>query len=344
MESARWEKIADLYEEASARPPAEWSAYLAAASEGDDDLRQEVESLLRHNVARDGVLEQVARDAARLRASAERRLPATIGRYRIVGIIGEGGMGVVYEAEQDHPRRTVAVKLLKAGPARPELLRRFERESEALGRLQHPGIAQIFEAGTATTDFGWQPYFAMEFVRGVSLLEHVKTQAPSSRLRLELVAKICDAVQHAHQRGIVHRDLKPNNILIDASGQPKVLDFGVARITDSDADATRQTDLGDLVGTLAYMSPEQVLGDPFEIGRAKRYLLSRRDSLRATGRSPAVWSEPQRFGIGSSDSRRGRAFARCAEPILPRRRRDDRPQSSGKGQSQTVRFGSRIWG
>ena len=188
-----------------------------------------------------------------------------IGRYRIVRMIGEGGMGVVYEAEQDNPRRTVALKLLKAGLARPELLRRFERESEALGRLQHPGIAHIFEAGTADTDLGRQPYFAMELVRGVSLLQYAQSEALNTRQRLELMAKICDAVQHAHQRGIIHRDLKPNNIPIDQRGQPKILDFGVARIVDSDTESTRQTDVGDLVGTLAYMSPEQVLGDSIEI-------------------------------------------------------------------------------
>ncbi|HEX5229014.1 MAG TPA: serine/threonine-protein kinase [Bryobacteraceae bacterium] len=265
MDQGRWQRVAELYEAASERPPAEWSAYLAAASGGDDDLQQEVESLLSQEIARDGVLEEVARDATQLRTAAARRVPVTIGRYRIVRMIGEGGMGVVYEAEQDHPRRTVALKLLKAGFANPELLRRFERESEALGRLQHPGIAQIFEAGTADTDLGRQPYFAMELVGGRTLLQYANGGTLNTRQRLELMAKICDAVQHAHQRGIVHRDLKPNNILIDAGGQPKILDFGVARITDSDADATRQTDVGDLVGTLAYMSPEQALGDPLEI-------------------------------------------------------------------------------
>ncbi len=265
MDPGRWEKVAQLYHAASERPPSEWRAYLAEASGGDEDLLQEVESLLRQDVSGDGALEQVACDASRLLASAERRVPATIGRYRIVRMIGEGGMGVVYEAEQDHPRRTVALKLLKAGLARPELLRRFERESEALGRLQHPGIAQIFEAGTADTDLGRQPYFAMELVRGLPLLEYAKSQALNTRQRLELMARICDAVQHAHQRGIIHRDLKPNNIPVDQSGQPKILDFGVARIVDRGTESTTQTNAGDLIGTLAYMSPEQVLGDSLEI-------------------------------------------------------------------------------
>ncbi|HTS47699.1 MAG TPA: serine/threonine-protein kinase [Bryobacteraceae bacterium] len=265
MDPGRWEKVVQLFEAASQRPPSEWRSYLEEASSGDDDLLQEVESLLKQDVASDGLLEQVASDASRLLASAERRMPATIGGYRIVRLIGEGGMGVVYEAEQDHPHRTVALKLLKAGLARPELLRRFERESEALGRLQHPGIAQIFEAGTADTDLGRQPYFAMELVRGSSLLEYARSQALNTRQRLELMARICDAVQHAHQRGIIHRDLKPNNIPVDQSGQPKILDFGVARIVDHDTESTSQTNVGDLIGTLAYMSPEQVLGDSLEI-------------------------------------------------------------------------------
>ena len=188
-----------------------------------------------------------------------------LGSYRILRLLGEGGMGAVYEAEQEHPRRVVALKVIKPGLASPELLRRFELESRALGRLHHPGIAQIYEAGTADTGFGPQPYFAMEFIQGQSLRDCADPLRWNTRQRLEVMVKICDAVQHAHQRGLIHRDLKPGNILVDETGQPKILDFGVARATDSDAQATRQTDLGQLVGTLAYMSPEQVLGDPLEL-------------------------------------------------------------------------------
>jgi len=194
-------------------------------------------------------------------AGAVEASPVRIGRYRILRLLGEGGMGAVYEAEQDLPHRTVALKLIRAGYASAEMLRRFENEAQALGRLQHPGIAQIYEAGHE----GNQPYFAMERVRGESLLAYCKHRKLNTHQRLELVAKICDAVQHAHQRGLIHRDLKPANILVEESGQPRILDFGVARLTDSDAQATRETNIGQLVGTLAYMSPEQVLGDPQEI-------------------------------------------------------------------------------
>ncbi len=191
--------------------------------------------------------------------------PVTIGRYRILRVIGEGGMGIVYEAEQDQPRRTVALKIIKPTMASPQLLRRFEQESQALGRLQHPGIAQIYEAGTVDAGFGPQPYFAMEYIRGISPRDYAESHHLNTSQRMEIMVKICDAVHHAHQRGLIHRDLKPANILVDDTGQPKVLDFGVARVTDSDTRATIQTDMGQLIGTLAYMSPEQAMADPLDI-------------------------------------------------------------------------------
>ncbi len=194
-----------------------------------------------------------------------RSLPESIGRYRIIRLLGEGGMGTVYEAEQDHPRRSVALKVIKAAWASPTLLQRFHQESQTLGRLHHPGIAQVYEAGSADTGFGPQPFFAMEFIHGKPLTHYADEHKITPRLRLALMIKICDAVQHAHQRGIIHRDLKPGNILVDETGQPKILDFGLARATDSDAQATRQTELGQLLGTLAYMSPEQALGDPMAL-------------------------------------------------------------------------------
>jgi eukaryotic-like serine/threonine-protein kinase len=193
-----------------------------------------------------------------------RNVPSPPG-YRILGLIGEGGMGTVYRAEQQHPRRVVALKVIRAGVVTPDLLRRFEQEAEALGRLQHPALAHVYEAGTADSGAGPQPYFAMELVEGSTLTEYARRRQLSPRDRLTLMAKICDGVHHAHQRGIIHRDLKPGNILVDDSGQPKVLDFGVARVTDAESQVTRQTDVGQLVGTLPYMSPEQVLADPLEL-------------------------------------------------------------------------------
>ena len=192
-------------------------------------------------------------------------LPLTIGGFHIVKLLGEGGMGAVYLAEQRHPHRTVALKVIKAGLARTEALRRFEREADLLGRLQHPAVAQIYEAGTADTTFGPRPFFAMEFIQGEPLRRYATSKGLDAGHRLELMAKVCDGVHHAHQRGIIHRDLKPANILVDGSGQPKILDFGIARVTESDIQATQQTDVGQLIGTLAYMSPEQVAADPSNI-------------------------------------------------------------------------------
>ena len=174
-------------------------------------------------------------------------------------------MGTVYEAVQDHPNRTVALKVIRPDHISPELIRRFEFESEILGRLQHPGIAQIYEAGTAAGPDESQSFFAMELVRGQSLTTYAEDRGLDVKQRLDLFARICDAVHYAHQQGVIHRDLKPANILVDASGQPKILDFGVARLTNADEKATRQTTAGRVMGTLQYMSPEQVNADPLEV-------------------------------------------------------------------------------
>ena len=195
-----------------------------------------------------------------------KRFGQLIGRYKVVRVLGEGGMGTVFLAEQDKPTRLVALKIIRAGVASANLLRRFDHEAQVLGRLQHPGIAQIYEAGTADTGEGAQPYFVMEYVRGRSLMDYAQASHLGTRQRLDLLAKICDAVQHAHQKGIIHRDLKPANILVTEEGQPKILDFGVARATDADIQATTiQTDVGQLVGTIPYMSPEQAGGDVTEL-------------------------------------------------------------------------------
>jgi tetratricopeptide (TPR) repeat protein/predicted Ser/Thr protein kinase len=192
-------------------------------------------------------------------------LPERVGHYRPLRVLGQGGMGVVYEAEQEKPRRLVALKVIRPEMATADLRRRFAHESDFLGRLQHPGIAQIYEAGTAETPAGPLPFMAMELVEGVTLNQWVQDQQPDRRTRLEVMIRLCDAVQHAHQRGIIHRDLKPGNVLVDAQGQPKVLDFGVARPADTDFMSTLLTTHGQLVGTIAYMSPEQLAGDPDDL-------------------------------------------------------------------------------
>jgi len=197
-------------------------------------------------------------------------LPERIGRYHIKRVIASGGMGTVYEATQDNPRRVVAVKVMKQGIASKSALRRFEYEGQILGRLRHPGIAQIYEAGThhdPAAPGAAVPYFAMEYIPNAKLItKFAEEKKLGTRQRMELFAKVCDAIHHGHQKGIIHRDLKPSNILVDSTGQVKIIDFGVARCTDSDmAVTTLQTDVGQLIGTLQYMSPEQCEGDPHDI-------------------------------------------------------------------------------
>ncbi|MEZ6234683.1 MAG: serine/threonine-protein kinase [Phycisphaerales bacterium] len=225
---------------------------------------------------------------------APRRPLPVIGRFRTLRVLGEGGMGVVYLAEQDNPRRQVALKVIRPGMASPALLRRFEFEALVLARLHHPGIAQIYDAGTADTGAGPQPYFAMELVQGVPLTDYARARRLGTRERLALFAKVCEAVQHAHAKGVIHRDLKPGNILVTDDAQPKILDFGVARATDADVQMTTlHTDIGALVGTLPYMSPEQVAGqtdaldvrsDVYALGVVLYELLAERPPYRLDDR------------------------------------------------------------
>ncbi len=186
-------------------------------------------------------------------------LPARIGAYSIVRVIGEGGMGVVYLAEQSEPlRRRVALKVLRHGMHHRQHVARFEAERQVLALMNHPHIAKILDAGVTADG---SPYFAMEYVAGIPITDYCEARRLGVRERLTLVQLLCDAIQHAHQKGVIHRDLKPGNILIDDSGMPKILDFGVARLTDADTQAvTLRTAAGQLIGTVPYMSPEQVAG------------------------------------------------------------------------------------
>lgn len=187
-------------------------------------------------------------------------LPASVGPYLIHRRLGEGGMGIVYEAEQQAPRRLVAVKVVRGGLHVDEYrLKLFEREAQTLARLKHPAIAAVYEGGRTPEG---EHFFAMELVRGVPLTDYVRERRIPRRQRLELFEKVCEAINYAHQRGVIHRDLKPSNILVDAEGQPKILDFGLARITDPDGSLASATyEVGRIMGTLPYMSPEEVRGD-----------------------------------------------------------------------------------
>ncbi|MBL8747213.1 MAG: serine/threonine protein kinase [Phycisphaerae bacterium] len=268
------ERVHELARRVLHEPKGRREEFLRAESGGDEVLRRAVEAHLRElesvTLAPSvGTGTPIGRepspaigDGWRGGADESSGEPRSFGNYRLLSLLGEGGMGVVYLAEQARTRRRVALKLVRAGLASPRVLRRFELEVQALGRLEHPNIARIFEAGTAETATGAQPFFAMEFVKGASITEHAALNRLSIADRLRLMIEVCAAVQHAHLKGVIHRDLKPGNVLVTDEGRVKVLDFGVARLSEGDASATMATQAGQMVGTLPYMSPEQLLADP----------------------------------------------------------------------------------
>lgn len=245
-------------------PDAERSAFVERACANEPRLKTRVFSLLAAIGNTRGFLDTPALGNAVLSTPGEARPPREIVGYDILGLLGAGGMAAVYEAQQHRPRRRVALKVLRQGLAGTSALRRFEFEIEALARLRHPHIAQIYEAGATKDEHGGaMPFIAMEFVPGAKpITSYAREHALDLRARLQLFITMCDAVQHGHQNGVIHRDVKPSNVLIDSGGAVKVIDFGIARPTDSqDSRITRHTDRGHLLGTLNYMSPEQGTGN-----------------------------------------------------------------------------------
>jgi tetratricopeptide (TPR) repeat protein len=287
----------ELFNAAVDLAPAARAAFVRDACGADTELMGEVSSLLEwDDETRTGGL---AAQGSGIGARDEPvELPERIGPYEIVELLGVGGMSIVYRARQKHPDRLVALKVLRTGNAESLSSLRFKREIDLLARLHHPGIAQIHEAGSATNGTGEIPYFAMELVDGQPLTAYADSGSLDRTQRLQLLIRVCDAVEYAHQRGIIHRDLKPANILVeelDGIARPRILDFGIARLLESadngHAFVTREHRV---IGTLAYMSPEQLdpdqvidtRSDVYALGVLGYELLTGRPPLDLTGLSP----------------------------------------------------------
>ena len=239
--------------------PGDWTEFLEQACEGDNDLRRRVEVLLNAHLGEDSLFDEEAGPSPTLGQPISEKPGTQIGPYKLLQQTGEGGMGVVYVAEQKEPvKRRVALKIIKPGMDTRQVIARFGVERQALAMMDHPNIAKVLDAGQ--TESG-RPYFVMELVKGVPITQYCDEQHLNPKERLQLFVPICQAVQHAHQKGIIHRDLKPGNILValfDGQPVPKVIDFGVAKATSQAlTEKTIFTQLGQVVGTLEYMSPEQ---------------------------------------------------------------------------------------
>jgi WD40 repeat protein/serine/threonine protein kinase len=260
----------NLFNEALERPDAtERARFLDEACGADIALRERVEKLLRAHDEAGGFFSQPSKAPAAAQASGAMALPVTekagdkIGRYKLLQQIGEGGCGVVYMAEQEEPvRRHVALKVIKLGMDTKQVIARFDAERQALALMDHPNIAKVLDAGATETG---RPYFVMELVRGEKITEFCDENKLSTGERLKLYIQVCQAIQHAHQKGVIHRDIKPSNILVttndpDKIGMPKVIDFGIAKATAGRlTDQTLFTALEQFLGTPAYMSPEQAV-------------------------------------------------------------------------------------
>jgi eukaryotic-like serine/threonine-protein kinase len=307
----------ELFAEALELPADQREGFLKGACRGDDPLRQRIEELLRVHGEAAGILK--TEDSIRTLqypAPVTEKAGERIGRYKLLQKIGEGGCGVVYMAEQEEPvRRRVALKVIKLGMDTKSVIARFEAERQALALMDHPNIAKVLDGGA--TDAG-RPYFVMELVRGTKITEYCDENNLSTRDRLDLFIKVCQAIQHAHQKGIIHRDIKPSNILItvnDGAAVPKVIDFGIAKATNQQqlTDKTLFTAFEQFIGTPAYMSPEQAVLTSIDIDtRSDIYSLGVLLYEMLTGKTPFDANELLASGLDEM-----RRMIREKEPVRP---------------------------
>jgi len=275
-------------------PRAERARWIEQHCPNDEALRTRLRQLL----AADDTNRDAALDAPLLSRSSE-QMPLRVGAFRPTRLLGEGGMGLVFEATQDGTARLVALKLVRAGLASPTGFQRFTQEAHLLARLNHPGVAQVYDAGSAEAQYpggarARRLFLAMERVAGANILDYAQQQRLSVPRRVELIEQVAHAVQHAHQRRVLHRDLKPSNILVDAAGQTKIVDFGIGRLLASTG-SVAPTVTGQILGTAQYMSPEQAAGhvsrvdtrtDVYALGMILYELLTGEPAFDLSGLSP----------------------------------------------------------
>ncbi|HEY1468463.1 MAG TPA: serine/threonine-protein kinase [Candidatus Acidoferrum sp.] len=255
--SSRRDKVKQIVDRALELDAGQRAAYLDQVCERNPSLRSKIESLI---LAYDQADDDLSHSPVSGPLLADEQRSQTIGPYRLLKILGEGGMGQVWLADQTSPvRRQVALKLIRSGMLHSIALQRFQAERQSLAIMDHPGIAKVFDAGTAS---GGRPYFVMEYVEGRPITQYCDQNKLPLRDRLRLFIQVCQAVQHAHQKAIIHRDLKPANILVvevDGKPRPRIIDFGIAKgAAPSEPDDTMFTQAGVLLGTPGYMSPEQI--------------------------------------------------------------------------------------
>lgn len=250
MTPRTWELVKAAFAEASEAPPDERPAIIERLCAGKPEAAAEVRRML-----------AFANGEPPVQPPRPARLPRTIGRFEIIELIGSGATGIVYRARDARSGQPAAVKVLRLAIASHRAVRRLEYEGEVLSRLDHPGIARVFETGATDTEFGSLPYIAMELVEGEPIDAYAERHALDDPARIRLTARVCEAIGYAHRRGVIHRDVKPANILVDRAGNPKILDFGIARSISDDLRATTLlTPTGEVLGTPGYMSPEQCAG------------------------------------------------------------------------------------
>jgi len=266
MDTNRFAHIQHIFDQICDTSPDQHARLLDELCNDDRALRDEVSRLLRIDAGMGDELTPMEIRAEMLDDTSNNQFPFSIAHYTAVGLLGKGGASIVYRATQTNPSREIALKVIHAHAMNVEAVRRFEKEAQIMARLSHPKIVDVYETGEINGQHGVDRYIAMELVRGRTLLDDLQANERSLEEKLDLFMDVCDAVQYAHEHGVIHRDLKPQNILVDDHGHIKVIDFGIAKHDAQDTiQTTMHTQPGRLMGTLAFMSPEQLSGHADEL-------------------------------------------------------------------------------